>query len=49
MYKKMNAKGKAKLNLAVVDIDHATKTICLSGSWGWVSINENIHAECCEG
>lgn len=45
MYKKMNAKGKAKLNLAVVDIDHATKTICLSGSWCWVSINENIIAQ----
>lgn len=45
MYKKMNAKGTAKLNLAVVNIDHATKIIYLSGSWGWISINENILAQ----
>ena len=47
MYKKMNAKGTAKLNLAVVNIDQATKTIFLSGSWGWISINENILAQFC--
>lgn len=45
MYKKMSLERRATLDLATVSIDQDKKVIFLSGSWGWMSLDEKILAQ----